>query len=383
MATDDNPVFQVQDQFSIAVKDAPVLTYLSPNSADVAVVAAFAFDLEQRVLQAVLSPLGLPEALIQLHQHGLFKGFVQDSLKQLKRIRICDRKGKNFWLAHTNPARVNRAAGAGRPSPPVGIDLNALPNGTCFLERINQIWQQRFSQLAYTILLDGEAHVCCVNPFPFGAVHCTIATEKHIDQRWSNRDDLAHVIRSLVELSAKLPGWVVLLNGSSKAGASIPGHRHYQVFQMDGAQRPFPLQLAASTALNCSATPIQPLVGGVDYPITVFRVRGGANEVIRATIELVARWRMYGDSCSENLIAIHEAGNVTIYFAPRDDFANAPGLAGAIASLEILGEFLFCTETEIRSLMEGAVCYQWLWDALQAVAPPAAVELAGSSVIVS
>jgi hypothetical protein len=68
-------------------------------------------------------------------------------------------------------------------------------------------------------------------------------------------------------------------------------------------------------------------------------------------------------------------GEAVLYYVPRDEFSHAAGFSGAIACLEILGEFIFSGEQEIRALGDGGVDYPWLFDTLRAVAPPAAVSL--------
>jgi hypothetical protein len=246
---------------------------------------------------------------------------------------------------------------------------------SCFLEEYNQKWQQRGLQLGYAITLDSEDHFCSCNPFPFGLLHTTIATSKHISQRWSGEADLKHVIKTVLQLGRSLPGWVVLFNGSRSAGASIPAHRHYQVFKLDDAQRPFPLELAV--AAKSGSNSVVPLLGGVDYPMTCFCFRGSPDEIISHTVALASRWRSFGDGNSENIICITEAGRLALYYTPRDEFSHAARFSGAVACLEILGEFIFSGEQNIRALGEGAVDYVWLYDVLRDVAPPSASLLIG------
>jgi len=70
-----------------------------------------------------------------------------------------------------------------------------------------------------------------------------------------------------------------------------------------------------------------------------------------------------------------EDGVVCLYYIPRDDYSHAAGFSGAIACLEILGEFIFSGDQDIRSLSEGGVDYMWLYDVLRSIAPAAAVSL--------
>jgi hypothetical protein len=59
-----------------------------------------------------------------------------------------------------------------------------------------------------------------------------------------------------------------------------------------------------------------------------------------------------------------------MYFVPRNKFyTRSPGLAGMVAGLETLGEFIFCTEEEQRAINEQRVNYDYLWRILEAVRP--------------
>jgi len=92
-------------------------------------------------------------------------------------------------------------------------------------------------------------------------------------------------------------------------------------------------------------------------------------------IEFAGRWRALDESFSENIIAIAEGDGVSVYYTSRDQYSHAAGFSGAVACLEILGEFIFSGELELKSLAEGTVSYAWLYDVLRAVAPPEAVSL--------
>jgi hypothetical protein len=371
----------LRQQFEEALRDVPVREYLTDNCPALGRLAVYATDLEQALLQRSLAKCSLSDALVGLYQNQLFKGFVLDTLAQLQRIRIPARDGSGFFLVHRNPGRAARGGGKGRATAPAGIDIQKCPNPTCFLCEWNQKWQQCGLQLGYKVRLDDEEHFCSCNPFPFGQFHATIATSLHRAQRWSDRADLTHVISSIVELSTQLPGWVVLYNGDRSAGASIPAHRHYQTFKVHPSQRPFPLQHAAiSKSKKVGSLTTLPLVGGVDYPITCIRASGRPESVRRAVVGMAESWRSLGDDLSENIIALTEDGAVTLYYTPRDQYSHAAGFGGAIASLEILGEFIFSGEQELRALAEGSVDYQWLCEVLRAVAPPAAPALFGNPV---
>ena len=302
-------------QFKSALRAVIARSYLADNCSLVVRLAMMMIDVEQAVLQQLLALRKLPDALMDLYDHQVFKGFVQDTLGQLQRIRIRAREGHEFFLAHRNPGRALRGGGKGRTTPPLGIDLSRVPNPSCFLDEGNQKWQQCGLQLAYLIQLDGEDHYCSCNPFPFGQFHATIATSRHTSQRWSDENDLRHVLLSLLDLAAQLKGWVVLYNGSRTAGASIPAHRHYQVFKIQPAQDPFPLQQAArAKAKRIGASTALPLVGGEDYPMTCFRLSGTREEIRSNAVQLASRWQSLDPTFSENLIVLNEDDGVCLYY---------------------------------------------------------------------
>lgn len=370
----------LQKQFYNALPLVQQREWLAQNCSNGGRLAAFATEVEQAVLQLHLSTKTLPDALAGLQDHQLFRGFVRDTLAQLRRTRIKANGGDGFFLAHCNPARANRMDGAGLKSPPRGVDLSACPSSTCFLCEGNQKWQQRGLQFGYSIKLDSRDYVCSCNPFPFGQLHTTIAAASHnVAQRWVDEEDLLHVTRSIVDLATGLPGWVVLYNGSRSAGASIPDHRHYQVFKLDGEQMPLPLQQAADAkAERIGQLPVVPIVGGVDYPVTCFSLTSDLDAMVRNTVDLGIRWRSTNKAYSENIIAINGSGRVSLFYVPRDEYSHAARFSGAIACLEILGEFIFSSAQDIRALGEGEVDYEWLSNVLRDITPPKASLLIGA-----
>jgi hypothetical protein len=85
----------VAEAFRSAVKKISLPPWVSSTSGEAARLAAIAIQIEQAVLQSHLRSYVLSEALPILHQHQVFKGFVQDTLTQLKRIRIRARGSEN------------------------------------------------------------------------------------------------------------------------------------------------------------------------------------------------------------------------------------------------------------------------------------------------
>ena len=65
-----------------------------------------------------------------------------------------------------------------------------------------------------------------------------------------------------------------------------------------------------------------------------------------------------------------------IYFVPRNKFfSRSPGLSGTVGGLEVLGEFIFCTESEDKAIHDQKVDYNYLWRILQSVDAPRAKDL--------
>jgi hypothetical protein len=260
----------LRDQFRLGVDRASIRQQFKPEMClDVTRAAAFAVELEQYVIQELLDSTGsLASALLSLHAHQEFKGFVGDSLRHFERFRIYSRDHARFLLAQSNPARANRVSASGRADPPNSLHLNESRGPFCFLCECHQKWQHRGLQMAYRRRLAGLPFRFCCNPFPFGQYHTTVMSDTHGPQQWTDRDDLERMLTVMLDLGSQLPGWVLLYNGVG-AGATIPHHRHFHLVKIESSQQPFPLQHAAAEkangAGNVSALPI---VGGQDYPLT-------------------------------------------------------------------------------------------------------------------
>jgi hypothetical protein len=248
-------------------------------------------------------------------------------------------------------------------------------HGGCFLCDENIAWQQRALELGFDIAIDDAAYCCYANPFPLMPAHVTVATRFHVAQGWSEADTQGsptlHVLVShLLTLAEQLPSFVVFFNGPD-AGASIPAHFHFQLFKRIPAHDAFPLE----------RSPHRPHASGdadptiKDYPITVACFDGPHDHIV----ERASRWMLtfasdYGNAAalSVNLMAMHTEGRLHLYVAPRHRaYSYAPGFAGLVGGLEILGELVLSTEQEKESLDLGHFNYENVSAVLAAVEPPA------------
>ena len=348
----------------------------NPADADVVNIALEYTQRQQEAIQhALMSQPDLNSALTELFRHQRFVGFIEDKNPKRMRVYTPDREG--YFLVQLNPDRMKRAAGAGRTVPPEGCDLTGLPSTTCFICHRNQLWQQRGLQLAFRVTVAGTEYFCSCNPFPFGTSHITIASAKHRDQRWDDQIDLELVIQSLVELANKLPGWVVMYNGSLSAGATIPWHRHFQAFKIDPIQRPFPLQRVGRRITDSYRPGAKLIRSGDEYPITAFYITGDVSGIVKEAVRVGVAWRSLGADASENVVAVAgDDGDVELFYVPRDASSHAPGFHGAIGGLETLGEFILADEQQVRDVQVHGLDYPHLWHVLRSVSPPAVLGLA-------
>lgn len=117
--------------------------------------------------------------------------------------------GINFIIQY-NPGRIKST----------GVDLKKIikqQSSDCFLCKANRPGEQK------GIFLGNDLELL-VNPYPIFNPHYTIASTIHIPQSKINQD--------IISVAERLPGMAVFFNGA-KAGASMPGHFHYQAVAAD------------------------------------------------------------------------------------------------------------------------------------------------------
>lgn len=347
-----------------------------------------AYQVQQMILQERLAELaaqgGLAAALRALYAQQVDIGFIQDDLSQVSyfRYRSVDNGQERFFIVQYNPRRAERHKGAGRKTPPPGSQVQGITDTNCFLCVDNIRWQHRGIQSYYQFTVNGRPYNALCNPFPFMRVHLTIASDEHIPQTFHSRgqrDETKRKIRRIVEdlygVAEQLPTFVGFYNGAG-AGASIEHHLHYHFFEIPDGHGTFPIQHTArlterhsSQAVN--ARPEVSKLRLADYPLTAFRLRGSKDGVIDSAVELAADWdELSGEAASANIIAVWEEEAVSLYFMPRNKFyTRSPGLAGTVAGLESMGEFIFCTESEYQAINDQRVDYAYLCRILEAVRP--------------
>jgi hypothetical protein len=345
-----------------------------------------AYDMQQAILQSELDSLaahqGLAAALRSLYEQQVDIGFIQDDLSQVSyfRYRASAEGGERFFIVQFNPRRAERFKGAGRKTPPPGATIVGVADTSCFLCPSNIRWQHRGIQLGYRFAVNSRSYNALCNPFPFMKAHITMAAGEHVSQSFhihgnppATQAKICRVVEDLYGIAEQLPTFVGFYNGVG-AGASIEKHLHYHFFEIPDGHGGFPVQQAArltEAAMAADAQTPASVLKIEGYPLTAYRVRGNKDTVVGETVALMLDWdRRAGEATSANISALWEEGAVSMYFVPRNKFyTRSPGLAGMVAGLETLGEFIFCTEEEQRAINEQRVNYEYLWRILEAVRP--------------
>lgn len=328
-------------------------------------------DLNVR-LRGLESSSGLTAALHALEIQQRESGFIQDSLQQVERYTFYhpDDPARYFRVQY-NPRRALRFTGSGhKPA------HYPKCNDGCFLCRENFQWQQNGKQLGYQIETGDKAYFALMNPFPLLPGHVLIASSEHRSQDWSFRDDdgldVAILLDDLVRLGARMPGHLGFYNGVD-AGASIPGHLHYQFVMRPEGKRAFPLETAAQALSACNSGP-----GFAEhYPLDVAVWKGDAEDVVARACDWIAHWsernRRRLSGLTANFITSQEIddGDVTLYFVPRDRAkSRAVNFSGLIGGLEVLGEVVLSSPEEKTRLTDGLIDYFTLKAALASVHTP-------------
>lgn len=343
------------------------------------------YQMQQALLQTQLDELaareGLAAALRALYNQQVDIGFIQDDLGQVSyfRYRAPNHNGQHFFIVQFNPRRAERVKGAGRTSLPRGAQTQGVADTSCYLCTDNIRWQHRGVQSYYQYCINDHLYNALCNPFPFTRTHLTMAAGEHMAQSFHVTGDAAlteqrirRIVEDLYAIAEQLPTFVGFYNGAG-AGASIEKHLHFHFFEIPDGHGGFPIQSAARLT-PAQASTVQggaTLVEIANYPLAASQVRGSKTAVINAAVDLTVQWdQRAGEAASANIIALTEEGSVSLYFVPRNKFyTRSPGLAGMVAGLETMGEFIFSTEDEQRAINEQRVTYDYLWRILEAVKP--------------
>ena len=325
-------------------------------------------------LRALESDQGLTAAVLALERHQRDSGFIVDGLDQVERYTFHHPDDPTrFFRVQYNPRRALRFAGSGRQQG--NVDIRVRNNG-CFLCRENIEWQQRGIQFGYQIEAGERSYIALMNPFPLLPAHVTIAASEHRTQDWRFGDDggfdVAVLLEDLVHLGARMPGHFGFYNGVG-AGASIPGHLHYQFLMRHDDETAFPLEVAAERAGASNGG----LLLGDHYPLDTALWKGEAATVAARASEWIAGWAQRNQwrlpTLSANFIAARDAGGhqVALYFVVRDRAkSRIEGFTGLVGGLEVLGEIVLSSPEEKARLTGGEIDYFTLEAALASVHTP-------------
>ncbi len=332
-------------------------------------------DLNLRLKEVELGA-GLPAALIALEARDRDSGFLKDTLQPVERHTFShpDDPARHYRVQY-NPRRALRSTA------PLQDHANPLQrNGSCVLCRENIQWQQKGLQLGYRVETGERGYFALMNPFPLLPAHTNFASTEHRPQDWRFRNesglDAAALICDLVKLADRMPGHLGFYNGVG-AGASIPGHLHYQFVMRPQGEGEFPLEIAARNAGGGKGGP-----GFVEqYPLEVAVWKGDADDVAARASDWIVLWaernRERLDGLTSNLIASRDlnSGNLVFYFVPRDRAKSRPGSFSSLAGvLEVLGEIVLSTRAEKAQLDAGLINYLTLETALASLHTPLEIE---------
>ncbi len=315
-------------------------------------------DLNHALRQRELRKGQLADAIRDLETHQMRAGFIKDDLHEIKRyIYVHPQYADCHLRVQYNPRRALRFNGSGRALPPDG--MSPVNNG-CFLCKDNILWQQHGREMGYELQAGDTRYYAWMNPFPLLPSHVVITTRDHVTQEWELHPQgtlpLERLIRNLVELGTRLPEFIGFYNGIN-AGASIPGHMHYQFCKRPGADTRFPLEMVNRDFAEYGVTGIVN-----HYPLEVAVWQGNAQSIIATALKWVRYWAAQNvhrlEHLSANFIVATDinSGELQLFFAPRDrSRPKSSHMSGLVGGLEVLGELVFSSEEEGRVLEQGEI----------------------------
>ena len=321
-------------------------------------------------LASVEAKDGLPAVFSILQAQQMNIGFIQDDLHQSElHTFVHPRDEAKFFTVQYNPKRAERFNGAGRTVPPNGTE--SVHNG-CFLCRENVQWQQCGKELGYDIKTKNGAYTALMNAYPLMPQHAVLVSQTHIPQALpfiNDGDRLQAVLMDLVELAVRLPGHIGFYNGEG-AGASIPGHLHFQFFERPAGFKDFPLEAAAK------AHPERPPFIIDNYPVYSACWKNSPDKIVGQALETIKQWIRDTDDVSNLSANIFTSldpndGDVNLYFVPRNQMlSHSLEMTGAIGGLEVLGELVFSSNDEKHRLDQNEIDYHTVERILSAISVP-------------
>ena len=333
-------------------------------------------NLNRKLRQSADDNNGLASALFDLENHQRESGFIKDDLKEIKRIVFHHPNNNSYSLrAQVNPKRAERHNGSGNLA--LSSEHPNVNDG-CFLCRENIKWQQEERQIGFEIGFGISHYIAFMNPFPLLPNHVVIASPTHRTQELmlfhdnEQNQELALMLNDLCELAKRLPNYIGFYNGVG-AGASIPGHFHFQFFQRAPDLPQFPLEERNFSDVGCDSTTT--LVE--NYPIQVFKWTGELDEVVATATAWITNFVETSEyerqQLTANFIATTSKTSkaVTLYFVPRHrlkQFWN--GNAGIVGGLEILGEIVLASNEECDLVANNIMNFDFIERALSRVSSP-------------
>jgi len=136
----------------------------------------------------------------------------------------------------------------------------------------------------------------------------------------------------------------------------------------------WPLEIAATQTRGQAATAEALLVGA--YPIAAVYWCGAKERVFRLACNWIERWldaSGWKPTLRLHIIAsarIDDPECIQLFIVPRDSrYPNSQRMVGTVGSLEVLGEFVFCTDDELKMLMNGQINHTTAVEILASVEP--------------
>ncbi|SRR6056297_426599 len=305
---------------------------------------------------------GLGAALRALNQQQLDTGFIRDTLQTVRHFRFPgDRFAADHFRVQFNPARARRFGGVGPALPPPGIDP---VHGGCFLCQENIRWQSGGLELGYR-LPDPLGHLkAWMNPFPLAPNHVILASRDHDEQHWhGDADRLCSLVAELIEVVAKLPGWMGFYNGVG-AGASIPGHLHHHLMPRPDVQGPFPLEQSFDAFGREGWTESV-------YPMAFLHWRGTPIDLKSRMSDWLRAWHGRVErEATANIIVLNrpDGESLDLVFVPRHPSrSRAEGLNGVVGALEAMGEIICSSPEELERIESGRINYEEIAEMLSQV----------------